>query len=105
MNEKAREALVAAALRGHPQVRGYLHFGLQQGSDCALGVLHIAHHAGNREAALKCWIAAKGCTPPFGPTWEIGPEERSEIIYANDSLRWDFLTIARKCGRGPEESP
>ena len=104
MNEKARDALVAAALRGHSQVRGALHADLAHDGDCALGVLHIAHHGGNRLAAVACWAGGRGCSPAFGRAWGICAEEHNEIIHANDNLGWDFLTIARKCCLGPEES-
>ena len=91
MNDRAREALVAAALNGTPQIRGALRD--QKDGRCALGVLCEAAGffmpAGvniiDTEDILESWA-------------ECSLQEATEIVRANDALRWDFLTIARKIG-------
>ena len=96
MNDKAREALVAAALSGVKQIK----FALQDsdGGRCANGVLMeactgVAPHQIN-------WTT-------FNPSrfWEWGGlslKEEDEIVHANNVLGWDFLTIARKIGVNDE---
>jgi hypothetical protein len=101
MNDRAREALVAAALSGHPQDTGQWH---SPKGECALGVLHIEMH-GSREKALRC-----NQLVPLNPgksggqhshlkdAFDLSRAEASQIVKANDVLRWDFLTISRKIG-------
>ena len=101
MNEKAVETLVQAALRAHKQIKGYLH-GIG-GGECALGILHLADHNGNRQAAL--WCRAGPVNSPgyiswatHLENWDIDRTEEARILRANDEQGLDFLTIARKCG-------
>ena len=100
MNDRAREALIAAALSGVKQIKGRVHDG--QGGHCALGVLHLAVHGGNELLALKCHPTLCGFEH-FGAFFELDQCEQTEIIQRNDTDGWDFLTIARKIGV-PEES-
>ena len=99
MNERAQEALVEAALRGVPQIKG--HYMLDD-SRCAVGVLYDATR---KETGLK----GARYDVPCGPLpdnlselvikWaEMTQEELRDMICANDDLGWDFLTIARKIG-------
>ena len=99
MNTKAREALVAAALSGRPQIRGRYH--REDGlGDCALGILHeldpshtllicgVENHAaiGLTDTPVKCPV--EGCQRRLR---EVGL-----VAHLNDEHEWDFLTIARK---------
>lgn len=97
MNDEAREILVAAALRGHRQVRGTLHDSAAAEGECALGVLHLAAHQGERNHALTCTgneVLAK---------YDISHDEMSQILKMNDHDGADFLTIAREAGRTGRE--
>ena len=99
MNDRAREALIAAALNGVKQIRDKMHDG--QGGYCAMGVLHVATHAGDEWAAWTCH--SNVCTfEIFSRNYDIDQGELTAIIRANDTDGWDFLTIARKIGV-PEE--
>ena len=93
MNDLARGALVAAALRGHKQIQCSLH-DHDEGGECALGVIHLAAHGGNREQALLCQRQAD-CAHMWG---DLSAREGEDIARANDLKGWDFLTIARKIG-------
>ena len=96
VNERAREALVRAALDGHKQGRKSFH--LQDGSDCAMGVLHIAQHGWNRSKAVVC--RNRRGTDPWRKVekWAgMTSKESAQVFTANDR-GWDFLTIARKIG-------
>lgn len=85
MNDRAREALVAAALNGVKQIR----YGWRDdhGGFCALGVLM---------EDCKGWhlFSVEHLDKEYGLT----KNEREVILRANDVLGWDFLTIARKFG-------
>ncbi len=90
MNERAREALVAAALKGVRQIKG----SLSDGADgrCALGVLAESvfgecRGAQNDAEADQIWKVLG-----------INRDIEGQIMNANDYLGWDFLTIARKMG-------
>ena len=99
MNDRAREALIAAALNGVKQITGRMHDG--QGGHCALGVLHLASHHGDEHETLCCH--PDRCNfRLFSATYAIDQNEQTSIIRANDTYGWDFLTIARKIGV-PEE--
>ena len=97
MNDEAREILVAAALRGHRQVRGKLHDSAAAEGECALGVLHLAAHQGERNHALACCNGGEVLT-----MYDISHDEMSQILQMNDHDGADFLTIARKVGRTGE---
>lgn len=100
MNDKAREVLVAAALRGHKQA-AQLHR-LHEEADCAIGLLHTAIH-GSRLAAVECWHhrSDAGCIIRTQHHFGISEAEGREIRDRNDAGD-DFLTIARKVGREDE---
>jgi hypothetical protein len=91
MNDRAREALVAAALSGIPQTRGeyYNH----HGGRCAMGVLLDVVDYWN--GPLMAQMDAREC---LYKNFAIGAREHEQIRVANDSKGWDFLTIARKIG-------
>lgn len=97
MNDRAREALVAAALQGVRQIKGKLHDG--KGGHCAYGIIHLDLHQGNEQAALECVGQLTGA-----PHCKLRVEYLAdfEIVAANDTRGWDFLTIARKCGNEEE---
>ena len=82
MNDRARELLIKAALDGVPQTRGTYSSG---GAYCAIGLL---------EKAAGCFYPRQ----QFIDLYDIQEWEADEIMYANDHLGWDFLTIARKVG-------
>lgn len=94
MNERAREALIQAALKGVPQIKGKLHDG--KGGHCAFGIIHLDLHQGDELAALLC-IGPRTGAPRCDDLREAYLQD-TEIVKANDDLGWDFLTIARKCG-------
>ena len=96
MNQVAREALVSAALRNVRQIRGALYD--EHGGRCAMGVLLEAFD-GNPSNVRR-----RDSRDTFKEWSDLSLEEEMEIIDANNELRWDFLTIARKCCLGPEES-
>jgi hypothetical protein len=93
MNDHAREVLTKHALLGTKQAFGTLKD--VHGGMCAVGVLsyELLGEARLCESAeeLKRYRTAYGLD-----FWK-----ESEIIAANDKLKWDFLTIARKCCTGP----
>jgi len=95
MNDVARDALALAGLTGHPQAMGALH---ADEGDCAIGVIHIAAHRGNRFAALQCGLSYR-CAGAFA---EMDDRQLREVWVANDNKGWDFLTIARKFGNEHE---
>jgi len=95
MNDVARDALALAGLTGHPQAMGALH---ADEGDCAIGVIHIAAHRGNRFAALRCGLSYR-CAGTFA---EMDDRQLKEVWLANDRKGWDFLTISRKCCLGQE---
>lgn len=105
MNDEAREVLVAAALRGHRQVR-QLHASIGEG-ECAMGLLHLERHS-NRAEAVACASMAGREESSLGPciraveaSYGISGREGIEIRALNDSGA-DFLTIARKVGHRDE---
>lgn len=108
MNEQAREALAAAALRGHRQIVGTLHDSEKEG-DCALGILHLASHNGDRKATITCSRVSYMGHPfnSFFPAQSVKDRNKAirKIAYANDILGWDFLTIARKCNDDDAVNP
>jgi hypothetical protein len=93
MNDRAREALVAASLKGVSQIRWA--YRTDQGQ-CALGVL--LEKTGWYELDQIPCVASEMIRKEF----DMRPEEFSEITHANDVLGWDFLTIARKIGTQEE---
>ena len=98
MNDKAREVLVAAALRGHKQVQGDMH--LNKG-ECAIGVLHLAYH-NTRVGAVRCWLHGRMGLHDWEAQYGLDSDGMMEVIRRNDQDGWDFLTIARKVGREDE---
>lgn len=88
MNDRAREALVAAALSGVKQIKGA--FADDDGGRCALGVL------------IDAW--QKDNALPIDEWAEISAGDAKLIQDANDILEWDFLTIARKIGVKEEDA-
>jgi hypothetical protein len=100
MNEKGAEALVEAAMRGIRQVRQ--RFQTDRGEVCAMGALHLARHGWDLGAAWECVLNAPLVHVAFLPcgfVHEYGVADgaaRLDLIYANDTEGWDFLTIARK---------
>ena len=97
MNERAREVLVQAGLRGITQIRGQRHD--YRGGACALGVLHLPLHDWNADEAMKCY--ADGVSVPcwadrVAAEYDLSQELEDAIVRANDDHGWDFLTIARK---------
>lgn len=101
MNDRAREALVAAALSGHKQSRGTFHH--RDGGDCAMGVLNIARHNGSREKAVAEMNKHGACPWRKVETWAGMTQEESQEMTQRNDEGWDFLTIARKCGINDEE--
>ena len=70
MNERAANALIDAAMRGVKQVAGALH---RDGGHCAIGVLHVAMHDGDEEAAVRCFsgphVSAMGYAVMHAEAW------------------------------------
>lgn len=103
MNDEAREVLVAAALRGHRQIRTRYHDPDQESGECAMGVLHLAMH-GARAEALACAYTPYGqqldgdCHQRLKDRFGLGELGHVNVALANDERRWDLLTIARKVG-------
>lgn len=94
MNDCARDVLVEAQLRGARQIRIQYHN--SKGGYCAYGILHLKAHGDNLLKAQKC-SDIRTCMKTkklFG----LSQEEIVEILYRNDVLLQDFLTIARKTG-------
>lgn len=98
MEEKWREILVEAALKGHKQGYCHLHsFDIEE--DCALGIIHISLHS-SREEAVKCSLNCDIRISHKEEFLKLGLDGKAiEIMRRNDVLREDFLTIARKTGR------
>ena len=97
MNDRAREVLIDAALKGQKQIKGQLHDG--KGGVCAMGALHLTLHDGDHLAAHACYRkGSPDCW--FSAVWQAFDlaGEVAEIEIANDLHGWDFLTIARKIG-------
>ena len=65
---EAAAILVEAGLQGHPEQRGAMHY---PDGDCALGIVHIALHRGERAAAVQC---GKGY-------WHLGWTLVSDSVY------------------------
>ena len=99
MNDKAREALVAAALTGVKQIKNRLDDG--KTGRCAMGVLYesvgldLHWNLFDKDMYGKIMRARR----KLGLTGM----ECLEIMDANDNLGWDFLTIARKIGTNDSE--
>ena len=107
MNDQARAWLIAAELSGHPKQRKVMHGTV---GDCALGVIHLGIHKGNRSAALKCVSLRNGWMPTclagyvdvsFRTPYlcsECGSSysEATYIAHLFDVHELDYLTIARK---------
>lgn len=91
MNDRAREALVAAALKGTKQIRGSLQD--FTGGVCALGVFFscLPNTFSAPWSEMEAWA-------------DLEPGEDTEIARRNDLDGWDFLTIARKVGVPDGES-
>ena len=102
MNDRGRDVLIDAALRGVSQIKGMHHDGA--GGMCALGVLHTALHNGDAIDAANCYFLAALANPvnrtcfmlAVYKAFDIDHVEAEDIWRANDHLNWDFLTIARK---------
>lgn len=97
MNDHARDILAMAALNGQRQAFGSLkdiHGGL-----CAIGVLTNALFGEAR--SCRTYEENKLFVDRYG----IGWAQSLEIQSANDVLRWDFLTISRKCCLGEGQAP
>jgi hypothetical protein len=86
MNERARGALVTAALNGVPQIKELYRWGPGR---CAIGVLLDEFGLSEREGNTVDVLAALA---------GLSSGEFSDIMEANDLKGWDFLTIARKIG-------
>lgn len=95
MNDLARETLVKAAMTGVRQIRGQLYE--WDGGFCAVGVL--LHALGDMGSTYMTWASPLLHTKLLHTKYDISKKEYFEIVRANDDLRWDFLTIARKCGQ------
>jgi len=112
--DDAKELLVAATLRGHPQRFFGMHSTPLISGDCAAGVLHLSLHE-TQEQALACQdpfyevIKAFQLDQPsvcplcssigFSTTFNLG----NLIVHLNDTHGFDFLTIARKLPDGPTD--
>ena len=93
MNDRAREALVQAALTGVKQIKHRLDDG--KTGRCAMGVLYEA--AGFNLDTLCYEDTLKARRKLSLKTSDI-----LEIMDANDNKGWDFLQIARKIGTNDE---
>jgi hypothetical protein len=93
MNDRAREALVEASLKGVNQIKRAYKTDKGQ---CALGVL-LEKTGWYEEFWIPC-VASEMIRSEF----EMSNKELKDIVYANDVLGWDFLTIARKIGTQEE---
>jgi hypothetical protein len=91
MNERAREALVAAALSGRSQIKRRMHD--EFGGACAAGVL-FENVTGERHQAFTQYKEFRKVLEEL----DISERELTRIWHANDIHGWDFLTIARKIG-------
>lgn len=103
MNAEARDLLVAAALRGHRQIKDRFHDPKAETGECALGVLHLACHA-SRQEALAC-VADLDIEKyrEVKRRFDLSSADVDGIWKANDHKGWDFLQIANKLGLEPEE--
>ena len=97
MNERGKEILIQAGLKGHPQARGILHDVIE--GECALGVLHLAVHGNSRRKALSCHVSGSG---EVMERFDISEAELERIINLNDYDKLDFIGIVRKLD---EEEP
>jgi len=97
VNDKAREALVQAALQGTRQITGA--FRDDDDGRCALGVLYDAMGVEFPTVCMSVELREQLCI-----TYDISNDEGSDIVNANDILKWDFLTIARKIGNIDESA-
>ena len=109
MNQKARDALIAAGLAGRPQARMAYHSPL---GDCALGILHELSPEHRVNKTLHTCIGQGSleqmglglnvylCPVPGCISRDLMPEVIL-VTHLNDCHLWDFLTIARQF---PEES-
>lgn len=105
MNAIGENALVQAALHKVRQSRKTLHD--NNGRHCALGVIHLDAHNGNKTEAFACFqkfywehllTDSYGSMPcHFLRRAGISREEAEDIESMNDNDGLDFLTIARKC--------
>ena len=97
MNERGVAALVSAAMRGVPQIRGAFRNGEGR---CVLGVLHDALPAPLVSATayfgLALFSVCRDCEELFASEYCLLP-------HLNDRHRWDFLKIARTLG--PSTAP
>jgi hypothetical protein len=108
MNQRGRDALVAAALAGQRQIVGTMSDG--HGGLCAMGVLAAAARVldaktGHRFAVVATlydlndaliYECAEAACRRWGPPVKMS--EADLVVHLNDHHRWDFLTIARKLG-------
>jgi hypothetical protein len=97
MNTEARDALVAAQLRGVRQIRGGLYD--YQGGRCALGVLYDAMPplfglGLESTAGLRGPHVDLPCPHECGEVFRAG--EDNLISHLNDDHGDDFITIANK---------
>ena len=95
MNDHARDVLAKHAMLGTKQAFNTMRD--VHGGMCALGVLMYEllgeARACNTSEERKLWLR----------TYQVTRREEQEILDANDKLKWDFLTISRKCGNGVQE--
>ena len=103
MNERAREILVEAAMRGIQQAKGTFH--TPDNQHCALGALHLSLHGWDAEKAYVCVNnshATGWSTTPHSKelfvAFDITQDEACKIAVTNDVYEWDFIHIARKFG-------
>ena len=109
MNQKARDALTAAALAGRPQAHASYH---SRWGDCAMGILHELSPEHRVNKTLHT-CTGQGSLEQMGLSLDIylcpvpgciSRDLMPEVILVtplNDCHLWDFLTIARQF---PEES-
>ena len=99
MNDLARETLVRAALNGTRQIKNALQD--NEGGRCAIGVLMdayaIRHGISGPE---KWWIPGDLLREEY----DLHGSQWTEIIWRNNELGEDFLTIARKVGTEVDQS-
>jgi hypothetical protein len=93
MNELAREALVTAALKGVPQIKGHYRDLNGGPGRCAMGVIYE-----NAGLLFSNQNVDKSANFVLLDKYGITLEDWQDIVDANDDKGWDFLTIARKIG-------
>ena len=93
MNDRARDVLTQAALNGVEQIKGRYADG--RGGFCAVGILL----EDDRKRHGWEWANWEGVPARIKADFGIvATVDFNAIVHANDTLGWDFLTIARKVG-------